>query len=279
MHNGSNSQKASNGGPLGPNHFQSSYSFQKPYESATGVLQKNASNDISLDALSNAAGSYVGKSKLFRARSAIHTKRGGTNKAIFYQNFNHNLDEQTPADSNIKVYIPKEYFKHTGYIKDDQSSNATNEKQQSRGGTVQSRQQPRKPQTPFKERFNEKLEYPNAPPSNKLGKQMINQIPRVRHVGGGVNAEDAVSVMSKVVSQVDDTRSKATDIQSVHTAATNKSRPQTASMMKRKILERISQLDENQLALIGKDLDVKPDDVKLFANSSVSNDDKASIIT
>lgn len=66
------------------------------------------------------ASGYVGKSKLFRARSHNNTnRRGGTSKAIFYNNYSHNLDAQTP-DSNIKVYIPKEYFKHTGYIKDDE---------------------------------------------------------------------------------------------------------------------------------------------------------------
>jgi hypothetical protein len=65
------------------------------------------------------AGSYVGRSKLFRARSQNKSKRsvGGTQKAIFYNNYSHNLDPQS-VDSNIKVYIPKEYFKHTGYIKD-----------------------------------------------------------------------------------------------------------------------------------------------------------------
>jgi hypothetical protein len=131
------------------------------------------------------ASSYVGRSKLFRARSHNNTKRGGTgnSKAIFYNNYSHNLD---PVDSNIKVYIPKEYFKHTGYLKDEE------------GAPNQSRQQPRKPQTPFKERFNEKLEYPSAAPSQKSGKQMINhQAPRVRHVGGA--SDETASVLSKVI--------------------------------------------------------------------------------
>jgi hypothetical protein len=50
-------------------------------------------------------------------------------------------------------------------------------------------------------------------------------------------------------------------------------------MMKRKILERINQLDEKQLEQIEKELDVKPDDIKAYANGSISNDDRASIIT
>ena len=66
---------------------------------------------------------------------------------------------------------------------------------------------------------------------------------------------------------------------SVHTGVSGRSRPQTASMMKRKILERINQLDEKQLEQIEKDLDVKTDEIKAFANGSISNDDKASIIT
>ena len=50
-------------------------------------------------------------------------------------------------------------------------------------------------------------------------------------------------------------------------------------MMKRKILERINQLDEKQLEQIEKELDVKPDDIKAYANGSISNEDRASIIT
>ena len=66
---------------------------------------------------------------------------------------------------------------------------------------------------------------------------------------------------------------------SVHTGVSKKSRPQTASMMKRKILERINQLDEKQLEQIEKELDVKPDDIRAYANGSISNEDRASIIT
>jgi hypothetical protein len=50
-------------------------------------------------------------------------------------------------------------------------------------------------------------------------------------------------------------------------------------MMKRKILERINQLDDKQLEQIEKELDVKPDDIKAYANGSISNEDRASIIT
>ena len=224
------------------------------------------------------AGSYVGKSKLYRARSAANTKRGGTGKPIFYNNYSHNLEPSTTVDSNIKVYIPKEYFKHTGYLKDEETAAAVGEVKSR--SSMKSRQMPRKPQTPFKERFNEKLEYPNAP-SQKSGSKVINQGPKLRHVGPGGNGDDAVSVLSRVISQVDDIRSKATasDIMSVQTGVTTKSRPQTASMMKRKILERINQLDEKQLEQIEKELDVKPDDIKAYANGSISNDDRASIIT
>ena len=98
----------------GPNHFQSSFSIQKNL----GVFGENLI-DVSLDAVSM-SGSYVAKSKLQRARSQGHTKRGNK-KAVFYGHFSHNLEgeeqqEKTPVDSNIKVYIPKEYFKHAGYI-------------------------------------------------------------------------------------------------------------------------------------------------------------------
>jgi hypothetical protein len=74
------------------------------------------------------AGSYVGKSKLYRARSAAHTKRGGTGKPIFYNNYSHNLEPSSTVDSNIKVYIPKEYFKHTGYLKEEDAGTAGEEK-------------------------------------------------------------------------------------------------------------------------------------------------------
>lgn len=85
-------------------------------------MNHNNPHDISLDAISM-TGSYVAKSKLQRARSSGHTKRGA-NKAVFYGHFSNKLEGEdrestTPADSNIKVFIPKEYFKHAGYIKDD----------------------------------------------------------------------------------------------------------------------------------------------------------------
>jgi hypothetical protein len=225
-----------------------------------------------------ATGSYVGKSKLYRARSAAHTKRGGTGKAIFYNNYSHNLEPSTTVESNIKVYIPKEYFKHTGYIKDEESAAATGDAKSRT--SMKSRQMPRKPQTPFKERFNEKLEYPNAP-SQKSGSKVINQGPRLRHVGPGANGDDSISVLSRVISQVDDFKSKASasDLMSAHTGASGRSRPQTASMMKRKILDRINQLDEKQLEQMEKELEVKTDDIKAYANGSISNEDKASIIT
>jgi hypothetical protein len=65
-------------------------------------------------------GSYVAKSKLQRARSSGHTKRGG-NRAVFYGHFTNKLEgeDNAPSDSNIKVFIPKEYFKHAGYIKNE----------------------------------------------------------------------------------------------------------------------------------------------------------------
>jgi DNA/RNA endonuclease G (NUC1) len=55
----------------------------------------------------------------------------------------------------MKVYIPKEYYKHVGYIKEDVSDTAS-------AAAVESRMQPRQRQIPFKERFNEKLEYPKG---------------------------------------------------------------------------------------------------------------------
>ena len=247
INNGGSSHKVSKGnaggGLLGPNNFQSQYSLQKPYESAQGNLQKNASNDVSIENLSMATGSYVGKSRLYRARSAANTKRGGTGKAIFYNNYSHNLEPSSTVESNIKVYIPKEYFKHTGYIKDEESAAASGDAKSRT--SMKSRQMPRKPQTPFKERFNEKLEYPNAP-SQKSGSKVINQGPRLRHVGPGANGDDSISVLSRVISQVDDFKSKASasDLMSAYTGASGRSRPQTASMMKRKILDRINQLDE-----------------------------------
>ena len=72
----------------------------------------NQPNELSIDAVS-LAGSYVAKSKLYRARSQGHTKRGN-GKAVFYGHFTHNLEEEDKqlfskpdVDSNIKVYIPK----------------------------------------------------------------------------------------------------------------------------------------------------------------------------
>jgi hypothetical protein len=54
-----------------------------------------------------------------------------------------------------------------------------------------------------------------------------------------------------VISQVDDTRSKAaSDVLSYHTGV---SRPQTANAMKRKIIERINMLDEKELSKLGLD--------------------------
>jgi hypothetical protein len=81
---------------------------------------------------------------------------------------------------------------------------------------------------------------------------------------------------------VDDSKSKASavDLMSVHTVTTTKSRPQTATMMKRKILDRLNQLEEKQLAQLEEELDsVRGDDIKLYANGSITNEDKASIIT
>ena len=86
-------------------------------------MNYNNPNDNSLDAISM-TGSYVAKSKLQRARSSGHTKRGA-NRAVFYGHFSNKLEGEdkesaTPIDSNIKVFIPKDYFKHAGYIKDEQ---------------------------------------------------------------------------------------------------------------------------------------------------------------
>ena len=50
--------------------------------------------------------------------------------------------------------------------------------------------------------------------------------------------------------------------------------------MKRKILDRLNQLEEKQLAQLEEELDsVRGDDIKLYANGSITNEDKASIIT
>ena len=105
----------------GPNHFQSSFSIQK---------NPDNQNDVSLDAISM-SGSYVARSKLQRAKSQGHSKRGG-NRAVFYGHFTHNLEGEdrqekvaTPADSNIKVFIPKEYFKHAGYIQKEELTEET----------------------------------------------------------------------------------------------------------------------------------------------------------
>ena len=116
--NGSISNKHVKIGAFGPNHFQSSFSVQK----SKNDVNHNNPNDISLDVISM-TGSYVAKSKLQRARSSGHTKRGA-NRAVFYGHFSNKLEGEDkesngPADSNIKVFIPKEYFKHAGYIKDE----------------------------------------------------------------------------------------------------------------------------------------------------------------
>lgn len=81
----------------------------------------------------------MGKSKLARARSQGHSRKG---RRVYHP--------AEGADSSMKVFIPKEYFKHAGYT----------EKSETASTIDQTRAQPRKPQIPFKERFNEKLEYP-----------------------------------------------------------------------------------------------------------------------
>ena len=111
-------------------------------------------------------------------------------------------------ESKIKVYIPKEYFKHAGYTKDEES-NATATGDAKSRTSMKSLQMPRKPQTPFKERFNEKLEYPNAQ-SQKSGSKVNNKLLMLRHVGPGANGDDSISVLSGVISLVDDFKSKAT---------------------------------------------------------------------
>jgi hypothetical protein len=103
----------------------------------------------------------VGKSKLYRARSAANTKRGGgTGKSIIYSNFSHNIEPSSAVESNIKVYIPKEYFKHTGYLQEGEEPERSELK--SRASNKSRQTHTKKSQTPFKERFNEKLEYPHA---------------------------------------------------------------------------------------------------------------------
>ena len=49
-------------------------------------------------------------------------------------------------------------------------------------------------------------------------------------------------------------------------------------MIKRKILDRIIQLDEKQLEQIVIELDVKTDDIKAYANGSISNEDNATTL-
>jgi len=121
----------------------------------------SAGNELSFDTVSMTS-SYVGKSKLIRARSQGHTRRGG--RAAYYNEAANPevstsssiAQSETPqhSKSNMKMFIPKEYFKHAGYIikKSETASSTTT--------SIDQRQQPRRPQIPFKERFNEKLEYP-----------------------------------------------------------------------------------------------------------------------
>jgi len=89
-------------------------------------------------------------------------------------------ERSTEKKGGVKVFIPKQYFKHAGYIKNDESV----------ASEVGSRAQPRKPQTPFKERFNEKLEYPN--PTQKSVRLHGNVLKK--------GTEDTLSMISKAVS-------------------------------------------------------------------------------
>ena len=74
--------------------------------------------------------------------------------------------------STMKVFIPKEYFKHAGYI-DDIKSQYTESEISNMNRHVTPRVK-KSTQQPFKERFNEKLEYPASQKSEKSIRRMIN---------------------------------------------------------------------------------------------------------
>ena len=99
--------------------------------------------------------------------------------------------ESTKEPSDIKVFIPKDYFKHAGYIRPETADSST----------IEQRPQPRKPQIPFKERFNEKLEYPA--PTAKGFKRLINNLNLTdqQSVSSRRVGEDSVSMLSKALSQ------------------------------------------------------------------------------
>ncbi|TNV82348.1 hypothetical protein FGO68_gene7404 [Halteria grandinella] len=209
-----NSQSLTNSAqkiPKYKNMFQSQFAHNE-------MAQEDNKHEVSFDTASMTS-SYVGKSKLNRARSQGHQRR--TRVPQLNQDTQPQTEiNQESQQSRIKVFIPKEYFKHAGYIKADQVSTST----------LEQRQQPKKPQIPFKERFNEKLEYGGQKPgARKLIVTNANNTHR-KVTGGG---DDTASVLSKAVSlQSSAINQKSQDHLS------ELSRPQSSSFIKRKILDR-----------------------------------------
>lgn len=211
------------------------------FTSSYQIYQENQ-QDLSFDTAS-ISGSYVGKSKLQRAKSAIGTRRGNIQQK----------NDLVPTDgakkeSKMRVYIPKAYYKHVGAIKNN-SSVATSIENTSRG-----RAQPRRPQIPFKDRFNEKLEYPAPLSSTSASANRQRKI-----INAAKKQSDTLSVISRTTTLTADNKSQVSRT------------PSTVSGIKRRIFERINQMEENNLINVGKEVDVSPNEIK--------QDDRASIIT
>jgi len=86
------------------------------------------SADISFDAASMVS-SYVGKSKLSRAKSQIHTKRYSGRSGKRLTPAPNTLDSTKKEQTEIKVFIPKDYFKHAGYIRPETADSVSEQRQ------------------------------------------------------------------------------------------------------------------------------------------------------
>eukprot|EP00347_Sterkiella_histriomuscorum_P011364 403372734 len=204
---------------------------QQMYQSI--LHQQNQHQNQDFDAISQASGAaYVGRSKLNRAKSAAGSQRSQVGSA-----FNKNKQQQQ-NNSGMKVYIPKEYYQHAGYMAKDQRSQISTTKSQ-----MAANEQKQSINDFKKERFNEQLNY-----NSKANKK-----------------DEALSAYSKGPQST-------IGAQSVKQAPHNQDKFETqsraqSSYFKKRILDRINMMDEQDLEKIGHDLNIE------------DRDDKASVIT
>jgi hypothetical protein len=92
------------------------------------------SNSRDLETASQAASSaYVGRSKLNRNKSAATSQRGSVVGANIGTGAKRVSADKAPS-SGMKVYIPTDYYKHTGYIARDVAAKSSTTKSQVGGG-------------------------------------------------------------------------------------------------------------------------------------------------